>query len=58
MFTVVMLGIVGALAPLLGILGLYGVLANSFSRRPREIGIRMALGGHQNEFIITFICPS
>ena len=56
--TLVMPGIVDALAPLLGILGLCGVLLNSFSQRPPEIGIRMALGAHQNEFTITFICPS
>jgi len=44
----------GLLALVLAILGLYGVMAYSVSRRRREIGIRLALGG-QRYNIVTLV---
>ena len=54
-FALVMLAIAGAMAMLLGLIGIYGVISYAVSQRRHEIGIRLALGAQRGELRWMFV---
>jgi predicted permease len=54
-FTLIMLALAAGIALMLGLIGLYGVIAYSASQRRREIGIRIALGAQRHTITTMFV---
>ncbi|HEY7390976.1 MAG TPA: FtsX-like permease family protein, partial [Bryobacteraceae bacterium] len=54
-FTLVMLAIAGGMSLVLGIVGIYGVIAYAVSQKTREIGIRIALGAQPAKVLELYV---
>jgi len=54
-FTLVMLAIAGSMALVLGVIGVYGVIAYAVVQRRAEVGIRIALGAQTTAITAMFL---
>jgi predicted permease len=53
--TLLILAIAGAMALLMGVIGIYAVISYTVAQRMREVGIRMALGAQKGEILAMFL---
>jgi putative ABC transport system permease protein len=56
-FVALLIALFGALALLLTLIGLYGVIGSLVEQRTREIGIRMALGAQRRDIVRMLLRP-